>query len=188
MKDVHRSLNHQRSANQKHNEIPLHTYQHGYHHKEHSKCWQECGKNKTKLLYTDGGNIKWCSHCRKEWRFVKKLNRGLRHYPAIQLLGIYMKKGLIQKETCTLVFTAALFTITTIIYNFCQYMEATWMPISKWMDKEIVINTHALTHKHAGILLSHKKEWNVAICSNMNGREEYYTKWNETENDKHYMI
>ena len=33
---------------------------------------------------------------------------------------IYMKRVLIQKETWTLVFTAALFTIIAIIYNFYQ--------------------------------------------------------------------
>ena len=31
--------------------------------------------------------------------------------PAIPLLGIYLDKTIIQKDTCTLIFTAALFTI-----------------------------------------------------------------------------
>ena len=44
--------------------------------------------------------------------------------------------------------TAALFTI----YK-CHDMEA----------------TIAVIYIHAGILLSHKKEWNFAICSNMDG-------------------
>ena len=35
------------------------------------------------------------------------------------------------------------------------------------------------------ILLSHKKEWNTAICSNMNGLKEYYVQWNKLEKDKH---
>ena len=29
------------------------------------------------------------------------------------------------------------------------------------------------------ILLSHKKEWNTAIYSNMDGPREYHTKWNK---------
>ena len=37
-----------------------------------------------------------------------------------------------------------------------------------------------------GILLSHKKEWNIAICSNMDGPREY-TKWSKTEKDKYYI-
>ena len=30
-----------------------------------------------------------------------------------------------------------------------------------------------------GILLSHKKEWNNAICSNMDGPRGYHTKWSK---------
>ena len=29
--------------------------------------------------------------------------------------------------------------------------------------------------------LSHKKEWNKAICSNMNGPRDYHTKWNKSD-------
>ena len=39
-----------------------------------------------------------------------------------------------------------------------------------------------------GILLGHKKEWNNAICSNMDGPSNYRTKWNEPDKDKYYMI
>ena len=44
-------------------------------------------------------------------KFLKKLKIELPYHPAIPLLGIYLEKTLIQKDTCTLVFTAALFTI-----------------------------------------------------------------------------
>ena len=37
------------------------------------------------------------------------------------------------------------------------------MFINRWMDKEDV------AHGYNGILLSHKKEWNNAICGNLNG-------------------
>ena len=40
---------------------------------------------------------------------------------------------------------------------------------------------------HNGILGSHKKEWNNAICGNMDGPRDYHTKWNKPEKDK-YMI
>ena len=36
-------------------------------------------------------------------------------------------------------------------------------------------------------LLSHKNEWNHAICSNMDEPRDYQTKWSPTEKDK-YMI
>ena len=47
------------------------------------------------------------------WKFLKKLKIELPYDPASPLLGIYLKKmkTLIQKDTCTPMFTAALFTI-----------------------------------------------------------------------------
>ena len=48
---------------------------------------------------------------RTVWRFLKKLKIELPYDPAIQLLGIYPKKTIIQIETCTTMFIAALFTI-----------------------------------------------------------------------------
>ena len=47
---------------------------------------------------------------RTVWRFLKKLKVELPYDPAIPLLGIYPEKTIIQKDTCTLVFIAALFT------------------------------------------------------------------------------
>ena len=48
---------------------------------------------------------------RTVWRVLKKLKIELPYDPAIPLLGIYPEKNIIQKDTCTPVFTAALFTI-----------------------------------------------------------------------------
>ena len=48
---------------------------------------------------------------RTVWRFLKKLEIEAPYDPAIPLLGIYPKKTIIQKDTCTPMFTAALFTI-----------------------------------------------------------------------------
>ena len=45
------------------------------------------------------------------WRFLKKLKIELPYDPAVPLLGIYPEKTIIQKETCTTMFIAALFTI-----------------------------------------------------------------------------
>ena len=50
------------------------------------------------------------------------------------------------------------------------------------MDKDVVcmyMYTH--THTHSGILLSHKKHWDFATCSNMNGLEGHYDKWNKSD-------
>ena len=48
------------------------------------------------------------------------------------------------------------------------------------MDKDIICyiilhtHRHTHTHTHTGILISYKKEWNAAICSNMDGPKGYY--------------
>ena len=48
---------------------------------------------------------------RTVWRVLKKLKIDLPYDPAIPLLGIYPEKNIIQKDTCTLMLIAALFTI-----------------------------------------------------------------------------
>ena len=45
------------------------------------------------------------------WRFLKKLGINPPYDPAIPLLGIYPEKTIIQKDTFTPFFTAALFTV-----------------------------------------------------------------------------
>ena len=52
------------------------------------------------------------------------------------------------------------------------------MSTDRWMDKEDVV------HVHNGILLSHKKEWNNAICSNMDGPRDYHTKWSMSDRER----
>ena len=49
---------------------------------------------------------------RTVWRFLKKLKIELPYNPEIPLLGIYPEKTIIQKDTCTPMFIAALFTIS----------------------------------------------------------------------------
>ena len=48
---------------------------------------------------------------RTVWRFLKKLKIELPYDPAIPLLGIYPEKTITPKDTSTLMFTVALFTI-----------------------------------------------------------------------------
>jgi len=56
-----------------------------------------------------------------------------------------------------------------------QDREATEMSINRAMNKEDMV------HIYNGILLSHKKEWNNAICSNLDGSRDYYTKWSQRQ-------
>ena len=102
--------NYQRNANQNYNEVSPHTSQNGHNKKIYNKFWSECGEKGTLL------------HCwweckliqplwRTVWRFLKKLKIELSYDMTIPLLGIYPEKTIIQKETYTTMFIAALFTI-----------------------------------------------------------------------------
>ena len=37
------------------------------------------------------------------------------------------------------------------------------------------------------ILLSHKKEWNNAFCSNMGGPRDYHTKWSKSDRERQIL-
>ena len=41
-----------------------------------------------------------------------------------------------------------------------------------------------MVHICNGILLSCNKEWNNAICSNMNGPRDYHIKWSKSDRER----
>ena len=63
------------------------------------------------------------------WRFLKKLKIELPYDPAIPLLGIYPEKTIIQKESGTKMFIAALFTIAR------TWKQPKWPLTNKWIKK-----------------------------------------------------
>ena len=100
------------------------------------------------------------------WRFLKKLKIELpcnptpRHIPR-EKPGL---KGYMHSSV-----------VCSTIYN-SQNMEVTSMSVDRWMDEK------------DGILLSHYKEWNNAICSNIDGPRDCQTEWYKSEKEKYHMV
>ena len=74
------------------------------------KCWRGCGEK--------GALLRCWWECklvqpfwRTVWRFLKKLEIELPYDPAIPLLGIHTEETRTERDTCTPMFIAALFTI-----------------------------------------------------------------------------
>ena len=55
------------------------------------------------------------------------------------------------------------------------------MSINRGMDEEDVL------YVYNGILLSHWKEWDNAICSNMNGPRDCYTEWSMSDREREIL-
>ena len=41
-----------------------------------------------------------------------------------------------------------------------------------------------MVHIYNGLLLSHIKEWNDAICSNMDGPKDCHTEWSKSDRER----
>ena len=85
---------------------------------------------------------------RTVWSLLKKLKTELPHDPAIPILGLYPEKTIGQKESCTTMFTAALFTIAR-----------TWkQPKCPSTDEWIKKMWHIYTMEHYSALKRNKTE------------------------------
>ena len=64
---------------------------------------------------------------RTVWRFLKTLKIELLYDPAIPLLGLYPEKTIIQKESRTTMFIAALFTIARTLKQLKCPLTDEWI-------------------------------------------------------------
>ena len=113
------------------------------------------------------------------WRFLRKLKIELPFDPAVPLLGIYPEKTTTPKDTCTPMFTAALFAIAKTwkqskcasteewikkmwyIYTMKYYsaIKRNEIPafLATWMDLEIITLSevsHTMRHQHQMLSLT----------------------------------
>ena len=111
------------------------------------------------------------------WRFLKKLKIELPYDPAIPLLGIYPEKIIIQKDTCTPMFIAALFAIArswkqTKCPSTDEWIKKMWYIctveyysaikrneigsfVETWMDLETVIQSEVSQKEKNKYILTH---------------------------------
>ena len=89
-------------------------------------------------LCVAGGDGKWCGHCAPQ-----KGKQRIPQNPSIPLLGVYPRKWKmgVQRKTCTLRLTTALFVTT-------KKWQQRKGRISGWVDKQHV------THPRGGVLLT----------------------------------
>ena len=88
------------------------------------------GAEKREPSYTAGGNgngYNKLGNWKTVWRYLSKLKVELPYDPAVPRLDIYLDKTFLEKDTCSCMFTVALFTIAK-----------TWkQPKCPWTDEWI---------------------------------------------------
>ena len=113
---------------------------------------------------------------RTVWRFLKKLQIELPYDPAIPLLGMYPEKTIIQKDTCTTMFIAALFTIArTRKQPKCQVTD-------EWMKKM----WHIYTMKYYSAIKRNKIELFVVRWRDL--ESVIQSEESQKEKNKYWML
>ena len=106
-----------------------------------SRCWRGCGKRGT-LLHSWRGCKMVQPLWKSVWRFLRKLDMRLPEDPTIPLLDIYPKDSpACNKDTCSIMFIAALFIIVR------SWKEPRCPSMEEWIQKMWYIYKMLLSNK-----------------------------------------
>ena len=159
--------NHQRNANQNHNEIPPHTCQNGYYQKDNKiqvlvKIWRKVN-TPALLVEIQIGAASMENSMEVPWNLKIELS----YNSAIPRQGIYPKKTkiLIQKVMCTSMFIAALFTIAKIVKqprcpSIDKWVKKIWYCISIIFLKILI---HWIRLSWMEMKINHIKIWRIKL-------------------------
>ena len=152
------------------------------------------GNPLTLLVGMQTSTVTW----RTVWRFLKKLEIELPYDPAIPLLGIYTEETRVERDTCTPMFIAALFTIArtwkqhrcpladewirklwyiyTMEYYSAIKKNAFEAVLMRWMKLELIIQSEvSQKEKHHYSILTHiymefRKMVTITLCTRQQKR------------------
>ena len=138
--------------------------------KSTNECWRRCGKKGT-LLHNW-----WECKLENSMDVPQIIKYKTTMWSSNPTPRHQSRENHYSKDTCTPVFTAVLYIIAK------KWKQPKCPSTEEWIKKRWYI------YIHNGILLSHSKERNNGICSNMDGPRNYHAKWSLPDRHQHHML